>query len=103
MDAVAIGAVGTIIVGLVTAAVAMVGKRGENRNAASSSLIGGYSGLVDQVQEERDTAVAKLAVVQTELDRERSERAALQRQNDDLTAENRRLREQLADLGGTPL
>lgn len=110
MDAATIGAVGTILVGLAAAVGAAVGKRGENRNAQSGTLIGGYAGLVDQVQEERDKAQAKLAENETrlaasyaDLARERADKAGLQARIVDLTAQNVQLHRRIAELGGATL
>ncbi|MFJ2438470.1 hypothetical protein ACIOWM_35205 [Streptomyces anulatus] len=102
MDAATLGAVGVIVVGLATAIGAWVGKRGEN-------LLGGYSTLVDNLQEERDKAQQKLAenevllaAAHAELAGERSGKAELLRQITELTTENARLHARIAELGGTP-
>lgn len=109
MDAATLGAVGTIVVGLAVAAASWIGQRGANRASQSGALIGGYSTLVDQVQEERDKAVSKLAenelrlsAVYAELASERSDKSALLTQVNELTAENLRLHARIAELGGTP-
>ncbi|MHC5259919.1 hypothetical protein ACYSUO_18735 [Streptomyces sp. UC4497] len=109
MDAATLGAVGTIVVGLAAAIAGIIGQRGANRANQSGAVFGGYSTLVDNLQEERDklrTQLAenevKLAAAYAELSSERTEKAALLSQIGDLTHENRRLREQLAELGGQP-
>lgn len=109
MEAATLGAVGTIVVGLAAAAAAIVGQRGANRASQSGAVLGGYSMLVDQLQEERDKAQAKLAENETrlaaayaELAGERADKAALQTQITTLTAENVRLRERIVELGGHP-
>ena len=109
MDAATLGAVGTIVVGLAAAVAAIVGQRGANRANQSGAVLGGYSSLVDNLQEERDklrTQLAenevKLAAAYAELATERTEKADLLLQISGLTHENRRLREQLAELGGQP-
>ncbi|WP_329151191.1 hypothetical protein OIU91_28300 [Streptomyces sp. NBC_01456] len=109
MEAATLGAVGTIVVGLAAAAAAIVGQRGANRASQSGAVLGGYSALVDQLQEERDKAQAKLAENETrlaaayaELAGERADKAALQTQITTLTAENVRLRERIVELGGQP-
>ncbi|MGW4300442.1 hypothetical protein ACWEHT_11755 [Streptomyces sp. NPDC004646] len=109
MDAATLGAVGTIIVGLGTAALALVGQRGANRASQSGAVLGGYSTLVDNLQEERDKLQAKLAenevrlaAAYAELAAERADKAALQGQITALTAENERLRQRIVQLGGQP-
>lgn len=110
MDAATLTAVGTIIVGLAAAIGAIIGKRGETRVAQSGAVLGGYSTLVDNLQEERDKALSRLAEnelrlteVYAELARERADEAGLQRQLAELTAENGRLHARIAELGGTTL
>lgn len=107
MDAATLGAVGTIVVGIAAAAAALVGQRGANRNGQSTAVLGGYSTLVDNLQEERDKLTAKLtenerllAAAYAELAGERADKAALQRQISDLTTENARLHARIADLEG---
>lgn len=114
MDAAMLGAVGTIVVGLAAAAAALIGHRGANGAAQSGAVLGGYSTLVDNLQEERDKLQTKLvendrllAAAYAELASERANKAALQGQitaltaeNQRLRAENERLREQIAQLGG---
>lgn len=109
MDAATLAAVGSIVVGLAAAAGAIVGQRGANRATQSGTLIGGYSSLVDQVQEERDKAQTKLAEVElrlttayADLARERAEKAGLAAQIAELTAERGRLRARIIELGGQP-
>lgn len=110
MDAATLGAVGVIVVGLATAAGAWIGKRGENRAAQSGAVLGGYSSLVDNLQEERDrvrTQLAenevRLAAAYAELAGERAGTADLLRQITELTTENARLHARIAELGGSPL
>ncbi|MFJ6438551.1 hypothetical protein [Streptomyces sp. NPDC091416] len=110
MDAATLGAVGVIVVGLATAAGAWIGKRGENRAAQSAGVLGGYSSLVDNLQEERDKVRAqlvenevRLAAAYAELAGERAGTADLLRQITELTTENARLHGRIAELGGTPL
>ena len=110
MDAATLGAVGTIVVGIAAAAAALVGQRGANRNGQSTAVLGGYSTLVDNLQEERDKLRDRLAEAErlltgayADLAGERADKAALQREISDLTAEIARLRARLADLeGDTP-
>lgn len=109
MDVATLGAVGTIVVGLAAAAGALVGKRGENRAAHSGAVLGGYSTLVDNLQEERDKARERivenerlLAAAYAELAAERADKAALQARIAELTTENAQLRERIAELGGQP-
>ncbi|GAA1275378.1 hypothetical protein [Streptomyces aureus] len=109
MDAAQLGAVGTIVVGLAAALAAIIGQRGANRASQSGAVLGGYSTLVDNLQEERDklrTQLAenevKLAAAYAELSSERVGKADLLTQITVLTGENRQLRERIADLGGHP-
>lgn len=109
MDAATLGAVGTIVVGLAAAAAAIVGQRGANRASQSGAVLGGYSTLVDNLQEERDKLRDRivenerlLAAAYAELAHERADKAALQTQITTLTAENERLRERIVELGGQP-
>ena len=102
MDAATLGAIGVIVVGLATATGAWIGKRGEN-------MIGGYSSLVDNLQEERDKVRSQLAENETrlaaayaELEGERAGKFELLTQITELTTENGRLRARIAELGGTP-
>ncbi|MFJ2249458.1 hypothetical protein ACIQGT_40420 [Streptomyces sp. NPDC093108] len=110
MDAATLGAVGTIVVGLAAAAAAIVGQRGANRASQSGAVLGGYSSLVDNLQEERDKAQQKLAETEVrlaaayaELASERANKTALQTQITELTAERDRLHSRIAELGGNPL
>lgn len=109
MDAATLGAVGTIVVGLAAAAAAIVGQRGANRASQSGAVLGGYSTLVDNLQEERDKLgrqlaenELKLAAAYAELASERANKAALQGQITTLTTENTLLRERIVELGGQP-
>ncbi|MBC2864426.1 hypothetical protein H1R13_05260 [Streptomyces mexicanus] len=109
MDAATLGAVGTIVVGLAAAAAALYGHRGANAAQQSGAVLGGYSTLVDNLQEERDKLQTKLvenerllAAAYAELAHERADKAALQAQVQTLTAENERLRERIVELGGQP-
>ena len=109
MDAATLGAVGTIVVGLAAAAAAIVGQRGANRASQSGAVLGGYSTLVDNLQEERDKLgrqlaenELKLVAAYAELASERANKAALQGQITTLTTENALLRERIVELGGQP-
>lgn len=109
MDVATLGAVGTILVGLATAVGALVGKRGENRAAQSGAVIGGYGALVDNLQEERDKAQAKLAENEQRLAEAYRELSAAHTDNTEkraeitiLRAENERLRARITELGGAP-
>jgi chromosome segregation ATPase len=109
VDAATLGAVGTIVVGLAAAAAAIVGQRGANRASQSGAVLGGYSTLVDNLQEERDKLgrqlaenEVKLAAAYAELASERANKAALQGQITTLTTENTLLRERIVELGGQP-
>ncbi|MEU6661273.1 hypothetical protein [Streptomyces sp. NPDC046821] len=106
MDVATLGAIGTILVGLATAAGAAIGKRGENRTAQAAGVFGGYGALVGDLQEERDKLRERLADVERqlieafrELADARAEKAQLLSQIHDLTGERDRL---LAQLGGPP-
>ncbi|MCX4607002.1 hypothetical protein [Streptomyces mirabilis] len=109
MDAATLGAVGTIVVGLAAAAAALIGHRGSNAASQSGAVLGGYSTLVDNLQEERDKVRSqlaenevRLAAAYAELAAERADKAALQGQITTLTAENERLRDRIVELGGQP-
>jgi chromosome segregation ATPase len=109
VDAATLGAVGTIVVGLAAAGAALIGHRGANAASQSGAVLGGYSTLVDNLQEERDKLQTKLvenermlAAAYAELAHERADKAALQAQIQALTAENERLRERIVELGGQP-
>ncbi|MFF3190570.1 hypothetical protein [Streptomyces misionensis] len=109
MDAATLGAVGTIVVGLAAAAAALYGHRGANAAQQSGAVLGGYSTLVDNLQEERDklrTLLVEnerlLAASYAELASERADKARLHEQITALTTENARLRERIAELGGQP-
>ncbi|MGW6481331.1 hypothetical protein ACWGDS_26120 [Streptomyces sp. NPDC055059] len=109
MDAATVGAVGTIVVGLAAATAAIIGQRGANRASQSGAVLGGYSTLVDNLQEERNKLAEKLAETELllaaayrELADARTEKAGLLTQITALTDEKRRLRERIAELGGHP-
>ncbi|MFF5285174.1 hypothetical protein [Streptomyces sp. NPDC013171] len=109
MDAATLGAVGSIVVGLAAATAAYVGQRGASRASQSGAVLGGYSTLVDNLQEERDKAQTKLAETErllasayADLAGERADKAALQTQITALTAEKTRLLARIAELEGTP-
>ncbi|MFE9624307.1 hypothetical protein [Streptomyces sp. NPDC006527] len=109
MDAATLGAVGTIVVGLAAAGAALIGHRGANAAQQSGAVLGGYSTLVDNLQEERDKLgrqlaenEVKLAAAYAELASERADKAALQGQIAALTTENTQLRERIVELGGQP-
>lgn len=109
MDAASLGAVGTIVVGLAVAAAALIGHRGANAASQTGVVLGGYSTLVDNLQEEHDKLMrqlaeneVKLASAYAELAGERTEKAGLLTQISTLSNENRGLRRQLAELGGQP-
>ncbi|WP_394425545.1 hypothetical protein [Streptomyces sp. SGAir0957] len=109
MDAATLGAVGTIVVGLAVATASLIGQRGANRANQSGAVLGGYSSLVDNLQEERDKLRSqlaenevKLAAAYAELASERAEKARLLTEISALSDENSRLRRELADLGGQP-
>lgn len=109
MDAATLGAVGTIVVGLAVATASLIGQRGANRANQSGAVLGGYSSLVDNLQEERDKLRSqlaenevKLAAAYAELASERAEQARLLTEISALSDENSRLRRELADLGGQP-
>ncbi|WP_330339429.1 hypothetical protein [Streptomyces sp. NBC_00557] len=109
MDAATLGAVGSIVVGLAAAGAAVIGHRGANAASQSGAVLGGYSTLVDNLQEERNGLQVKLAenerllaAAYAELASERADKAALQGQITVLTAENERLRQRIAELGGQP-
>lgn len=107
MDAATLGAVGMIAVGVVTAAAAVYGHRGQQRATYTGVVMTGYGGLVDQLQEERDklrTQLAenetRLAAAYAELAGERADKAQLQSQIAELTNEIARLRLRIAELEG---
>ncbi|MCX4969392.1 hypothetical protein OH768_33600 [Streptomyces sp. NBC_01622] len=109
MDAATLSAVGVIVVGLAAAAAALIGHRGANAASQSGAVLGGYSTLVDNLQEERDKLArqisendVKLAAAYAELASERADKAALQGQITALTSENRQLRDRIVELGGQP-
>ncbi|MGO4630484.1 hypothetical protein AB4225_06005 [Streptomyces sp. 2RAF24] len=109
MDAATLGAIGTIVVGLAAATAAFLGQRGASRASQSGAVLGGYSTLVDNLQEERDKANTKLAETErllaaayAELAGERADKAALQTQITALTVERAQLLDRIAALEGTP-
>lgn len=109
MDAATLAAVGTIVVGLAAAGAALIGHRGANSASQSGAIFGGYSTLVDNLQEERaqlrDRVAeneTKLAAAYAELAAERADKAALQARIAELTTENAQLRDRIAELGGQP-
>lgn len=109
MDAAMLGAVGTIIVGIAAAAGAFAGKRGENRATHEGTVLTGYGGLVNELQEERADlrqklaeAERKLADAYAELAKERENVAGLQGQINILHAEIAALRRRIGELEGTP-
>ena len=109
MDAVTLGAIGSIVVGLAAAAGALIGQRGANHVNQTTGVLTTYGTLVDNLQEERDKAQAKLAENErllasayAELAGERADKAALQAQIATLTTENATLRQRIADMGGQP-
>ncbi|CAL9313764.1 MULTISPECIES: hypothetical protein [Streptomyces] len=109
MDAAMLGAIGTIVAGLAAAGAALIGHRGANAAQQSGAVLGGYSTLVDNLQEERDKARERLveterllAAAYAELAAERADKAALQARIAELTAENQRLRDRIVELGGQP-
>ncbi|MET7321532.1 hypothetical protein [Streptomyces sp. NPDC005549] len=109
MDAATLGAVGTIVVGLAAAAAALIGHRGANAASQSGAVLGGYSTLVDNLQEERaqlrDRVTENerlLAAAYAELTSERANKAELHARIAELTNENARLRERIIELGGEP-
>ncbi|MEU9597140.1 hypothetical protein AB0E06_10040 [Streptomyces sp. NPDC048109] len=88
MDATTLGSLLVGVGAVVGAVVAFVGKRGEN-------ALTGYSGLTDQLQEERDRLDRKVG----ELLAERAEQSALRAADQ---AEIARLRLLITQLGGQP-
>lgn len=109
MDAATLGALGSIVVGLAAAAGALYGQRGANRATASGAVLGGYSSLVDNLQEERNELRVQLAereqllaAAYAELARERADAAGHQARIVELTAEITGLRARLAELEGPP-
>ena len=109
MDAAQLGAVSAIVVGLTAATASLVGHRGASRSAREGQVLGGYSTLVDDLQEERDKVRAQLvekdsalAAAFAELAAERAGAAVLHRQIADLTTERDELRRRLAELEGRP-
>ncbi|MFB6950166.1 hypothetical protein ACFCXP_11100 [Streptomyces niveus] len=107
MDAATWGAVGLVAAGLITALAAVYGHRGQQRVAQSGVLITGYGTLLDQVQEERDRAQAKLAENEVklaeayaDLARERADKATCERRIAELTTEKAALVRRITELEG---
>jgi chromosome segregation ATPase len=111
VDTATLGAVGTIVVGLAAATAANVGQRGAARDAArasqSGAVLGGYSTLVDNLQEERDKTQTKLAETErllaaayADLASERCDKVALQTQISALTEERVQLLARITELEG---
>lgn len=110
MDTATLGAVGTMVAGLAAAAAALIGHRGANAASQSGAVLGGYSTLVDNLQEERDKLQTKLveterllAAAYADLAAERADKAALHEQITALRTEKARLRDRIVELGGQPL
>jgi septal ring factor EnvC (AmiA/AmiB activator) len=107
VDGVLLGAVGSIVVGLVAAGAAVYGHRGTSRASETGAVLTGYGGLVAALQQERTDLHAQLAEAErrlaeayAELARERADRAALEREIARLEGEVRALRARLGDEGG---
>lgn len=109
MDTATLGALGTILVGIAVAGASLAGHRSQSRSARDGQVLGGYSTLVDDLQEERDqlraqltTKAEELAAAYAELARERADTSAMHRRISELTTECDGLRERLAELEGRP-
>ncbi|MFH9768998.1 hypothetical protein ACH4N4_05390 [Streptomyces microflavus] len=112
MDAATLAAVGSIVVGLAAAAAALIGQRTNARATHQGAVMTGYGGLVDQLQEERETLRRErddlrtaLTAAYAELASERAgraDRAALQAQIVQLQTEIADRDRQIAALGGPP-
>lgn len=107
MDAATWGAVGLVAAGLITALAAVYGHRGQQRVNHVGVVMTGYGGLLDQVQEERDKAQAKLAeneqllaTAYADLTRERTDMTAARQRIAQLETENENLRARITALGG---
>lgn len=114
VDAVVIGAIGTMVVGAITGLASWHGQRSSARANHTGVVMTGYGGLVDNLQEERDKVRderdqlqaqltekdAQLSAAYAELARERAEKAGLQAQIAELTTERQRLLDRMAALGG---
>ena len=88
MDAAMVTAIGALLASPVAALAAIYGSRAAGRTAREGGVIGGFSSLTDQLQEERTELRTELATVRAELAAERAETA--------------RLRLLVQQLGGTP-
>ncbi|MFD8640857.1 hypothetical protein ACFV14_11165 [Streptomyces zaomyceticus] len=109
MDTATLGALGTILVGVAVAGASLVGHRSQSRSARDGQVLGGYSTLVDNLQEERDKLLAQLAdsgaqlaAAYADLARERADASALHARIAALTAERDTLRARLDELEGRP-
>ncbi|MFG2899517.1 hypothetical protein ACGFZH_20850 [Streptomyces zaomyceticus] len=109
MDTATLGALGTILVGLAVAGASLVGHLTQSRSARDGQVVGGYSTLVDDLQEERDQLrtqltdkTTELAAAYAELARERADTTTMHRRIAELTTECDGLRERLAELEGRP-
>jgi chromosome segregation ATPase len=107
VDAATLGAVGAIVVGLATAAAALIGQRTSARATHQGAVMTGYGGLVDNLQEERDALRterdalrAELAAAYAELTAERADKAGLHTQIAQLQADIADRDRQIAALGG---
>jgi hypothetical protein len=83
-----IGAVLACVAGLIGSVVVYVGKRGENNNSR-------FNSQVDQLQEERDGLLKRLAEQDTQI-------IAFQQQRHDYLIRITQLEIQIIQLGGTP-
>lgn len=88
MDGTTLGAVLAAVAGLVGSGVVYVGKRGENGTQR-------FNSQVDQLQEERDGLLRRLAEQDTQI-------LALQQQRHDYLIRITQLEIQIIQLGGTP-
>ncbi|MFD3517692.1 hypothetical protein [Streptomyces sp. NPDC058657] len=100
MDAATLGAIGTIAVGLAAATAALIGHRSSARATHQGTLMTGFGGLIDQLQEERNLLQSKLTEAYVELARERADRAALEAEIGRLRTTIAHLEHQIRDLGG---
>jgi len=88
LDSTTIGAVLACVAGLIGSVVVYVGKRGENTTSR-------FNSQVDQLQEERDGLLKRLAEQDTQI-------IALQQQRHDYLIRITQLEIQIIQLGGTP-
>ena len=88
MDSTTIGAVLACVAGLIGSVVVYVGKRGENN-------VSRFNSEIDQVQEERDGLLRRLAERDTQI-------AALEQQRHDYLVRITRLEIENIRLGGNP-